>query len=123
MNPMLFSTKSVASALGFNYLKVLNRAEILALRPVKQNTTFFWNQEQIEKIKVFSSRKQRKDAVSHFRPENIKIIELFLSQKNNSVPEIQKTVPMTLSYINRIINLYLETKCVVVESKMNTIEK
>lgn len=123
MNPSLFSTKSAASTLGYHYLKVLNRAEILSLQPVKKNKTFYWTNDQIEKIKVFSSRKQRKDAISPFQPENIQIIELFLSQKNNSVPEIQKTVPMTISYINRIINYYLENKCVVVESKMNQIKK
>jgi len=119
MNQTLFSTKSVAASLGYNYLKVLNRAELLSLKPVKQNTTFYWTEEQIQKIKVFSTRKTRKDTTNHFQPENIKIIEMFLSQKNNSGPEIQKTVPMTISYINKIIDLYLVNKCVIVESKMN----
>ena len=116
----LQSTKSAASKLGFHYLKVLNRAEILSLEPVIQNRTFYWTEDQVRQIKVYSeTRKQRKDSVSKFQPENIRIIELFLSLHNNAVPEIQKTINLPLNYISNVINYYLETKTVIVESKMN----
>jgi hypothetical protein len=122
MNSTLHSTKSAASTLGFHYLKVLNRAEILSLKPIKQNQTFFWTEEQIRQIKLYSeTRKQRKDSVSRFQPENIKIIEMFLSQNNNSMIEIQKTIHLPLNYISKVINYYLENKCVIVESKMNSL--
>lgn len=120
MNPTLHSTKSAAATLGYHYLKVLNRAEILSLKPVIQHRTFYWTKDQIQEIKQYSeTRKQHKDSVSKFQPENIKIIELFLSLKNNTVPEIQKSIPMTQGYISNVINYYLETKNVIVESKMN----
>jgi hypothetical protein len=122
MNSTLHSTKSAASTLGFHYLKVLNRAEILSLEPIKQNTTFYWTEDQIHQIKLYSeTRKQRKDSVSRFQPENIKIIEMFLSQNNNSMTEIQKTIHLPLNYISKVINYYLENKCVIVESKMNSL--
>jgi hypothetical protein len=122
MNSTLHSTKSAASTLGFHYLKVLNRAEILSLEPIKQNQTFFWTEVQIQKIKDYSeTRKQRKDSVNRFQPENIKIIEMFLSQNNNSMTEIQKTIHLPLNYISKVINYYLENKCVIVESKMNSL--
>lgn len=120
MNPTLHSTKSAASTLGYHYLKLLNRAEILSLKPVIQHRTFYWTENQIQKIKDYSeTRKQRHDSINKYQPENIRIIELFLSLNNNTVPEIQKLIPMTNGYISNVINYYLETKNVIVESKIN----
>lgn len=63
--------------------------------------------------------KDRRSATSRYSKEKITIIELFLSQKNNSCIEIAKQTSQNLSFVSDTINEYLKTKTITVESKIN----
>ena len=120
MQPDLISTKAAADKIGIHYLKLLNRGALLNLEPKQIPRTFFWTNEQIEKIIHYqSNRKQRKSASNRFSKDKITIIELFLTQKNNSCVRIAKQTSQNLSFVSDTVNEYLKTKTITVESKMN----
>lgn len=120
MNPDLISTKMAAYKLGIHYLKFLNRSEILKLAPQKMHRSFYWTDDQIKKIAFYKPpKKPKKNATNKFAKEKIQIIELFLSQKNNSSIEIERQTNQKLSFVNDTINEFIKTKHIIVESKMN----
>jgi len=120
MNQELIATKQASVEFGIHPLKILNRSEILKIKPQIINNKNYWTYDQIQDITNYQTPKKiRKGSSNYYAPIKIKIIELFLYQKNNSCVEIAKQTNLQLSYINKIINEYIKTKHIVVESKIN----
>lgn len=105
MNPDLICTKTAAEKIGIHYLKFLNRGEILKIKPQEKHRSLYWTNEQIQQIALYEPpKKKRKQAANKFNPVKIKIIELFLSQKNNSCIEIAKQTNQNLTFVNDTVN-------------------
>jgi hypothetical protein len=120
MNPDLICTKTAADKIGIHYLKFLNRGKILKIKPEEKHRAFYWTNEQIKKIALYEpNNKKRKQETNKFNPAKIKIVELFLSQNNNSCIEIAKQTNQNLSFVNNTVNEFIKTKQITVESKMN----
>lgn len=120
MQPDLMSTKAAADKIGIHYLKLLNRGELLNLKPKVIHRTFYWTDKQIAEIAVYQSqRKQRKSATSRYAIEKIKIVELFLTQNNNSCVKIAQQTNQNYTFVSDTINEFIKTKHIIVESKMN----
>ena len=121
MSPNLISTKAAADKIGIHYLKLLNRGELLNLQPKVIHRTFFWTHEQIKQIAFYQPpKKLRKSATNRYAVEKIKIIELFLTQNNNSCSKIAKQTNQNFSFVSETINEFIKTKHIIVESKMNS---
>ncbi len=120
MQPDLISTKAAADKIGIHYLKLLNRGELLNLQPKVIHRSFYWTNEQLKQIAFYQPiKKPRKDATNKYAVAKIKIIELFLTQNNNSCRKIAEQTGQNFTFVSDTINEFIKTKHIIVESKMN----
>lgn len=120
MNPNLISTRAAAYEIGIYHSKFLHRSKVLKLEGKKLDKSFYWTKEQIEKVEKYKPTKKSKiKGAVKYSPVKIMIIELFLSQNNNSYIEIAKMTNQNISLVNKTIDEFIKTKYIIVESKIN----
>jgi len=91
----------------------------------KGRNVSYSNEEILQIIYTRHSQIQRKKTILFFSKEALDIVQCFLSEKNNSIPNISKITGVEYQKVQRVISYYLKEKELNIESRMNntTLEK
>ena len=121
-----YTVKDIAEYCNIDKTTITHRMKVLGI--VKDNRrsgkVLYFNEEEFESIVNFKkSHYKRLYSSLIYSKKKIYIIEYFLSNKDNSSPEIASYFDVPESFINATLTEYLENNStIIVGSKINLVD-
>jgi len=78
------------------------------------------DENQLDQIRNFK-RPKNVSYKTKYDKKNILIVEYYLSNKNNSIPDISKNMGLSNSKVNLVISQFLKDGCITIESNLNKV--
>lgn len=125
----MIPTKEAAKSINMPFVSFNKYAVVLDLNARTIGKNRYWTNEQIKKVSDFRDLKKKpktekikkeiKAKVIPNSDKKISIIEYFKGSINNDTTTLSKLFNLSVYQISTIIGEYLNTGCVIVDSKLN----
>jgi len=112
----MYRTSEIAKKMGKTSACVLLRAKHLGLGPKGNKANFLWTEDQCESIENYVNIIPTKDKYSKIK---INIVDFYLTHTHNTEAEIANKMGLSTSRVTSVLNEFLQTKHIIVESKIN----
>jgi len=112
----MYRTSEIAKIIGKTMACVYYRAEVLGIKYECKNGIFLWTDEQCEELNNYVQRRAVRDKYSKIK---INVVDFYLTHSYNTQVEIADKMGLSPSRVKIILDEFLETKHIIVDSKIN----
>jgi len=112
----MYRTSEIAKKIGKTSACVYHRADMLGVRHEYRKGVFYWTESQFEKIKKYKAKRSYQSKYSKIK---INVVDFYLTHSHNTQVEIADKMGLSPSRVKTILDEFLETKHIIVESKIN----
>lgn len=112
----MYRTSEIAKKIGKTCASIYYRAEALGIKHEHNNGLLLWTDEQCDMIENYTQRRATKDKYSKIK---INVVDFYLTHSYNTQVEIADKMGLSPSRVKIILDEFLETKHIIVDSKIN----